>query len=63
MCGTCDCAPKGYAPTKICEMNDTIIHFVVEKVAALFAQEDELAYLVIFLFDGQRQGALQQSTT
>jgi hypothetical protein len=40
-----------------------IVYFVVEEVSALLAQGNELPYLVIFFFNGQRQEILPRSTS
>ena len=38
-----------------------IVYFVVEQVAALLAHGNELTYLIVFFFDSQRQGVLQNN--
>ena len=39
-----------------------VVYFVVEQVAALLAHGNELLYLVVFLFNRQRQGILPKKT-
>src|SRR4029077_9815788 len=38
-----------------------VIYFVIQQVAALLAHGNELPYLIVFLFDSQRQGVLQKT--
>src|SRR4029077_5122911 len=37
-----------------------VIYFVIEQIPALLAHGNELPYLIVFLFDSQRQGVLQK---
>jgi hypothetical protein len=37
-----------------------VVYFVIEQVPALLAHGNELPYLIVFLFDSQRQGVLQK---